>query len=465
MSAIHFGAEGWNARLDEDFTDENVCRVAEAAGLLWDEDHPGAVVYVGYDTRHGAAYHARLVAGVLSACGLTPVLSDRPCPTPALGWNVAVDDGAIGGVMITGNNRSEDYQGIRLRQLDGSAASPEFIERLETLIPQEALEARGDFEVRNIVAPYADELISLVDANAICAAGLHVVVDTMYGAASGIMADILRRLGVKVDEIHASTDGEFFGLHPDPLEPWVDKCEQAVQTFGAACGLVLDGDGDRSALIDENGAYVTPGRLGPLIMKHLARNRGIRGRVVVTLSVSVTNRLMADHLGNELTIVPIGFRNIYEEVSQSSAILALEEYGGVCVPSHLLERDGLLASLYIVEMLAMGTQTVSEHVRELEDEIGNFEYLRRDVRIDAGAIQAFRNMLPGMNPPELAGRVPTDVSHADGLYLRFTDDSWVLARPSRIESVVRVYAESPSARERDALMSAACELAKGEEEL
>ena len=83
------------------------------------------------------------------------------------------------------------------------------------------------------------------------------------------------------------------------------------------------------------------------------------------------------------------------------------------------------------------------------------------MRLEPALTQAFRNVLPGLNPQEIAGRVPVEVSHADGLRLQFDDDSWVLMRPSRTDSVVRVYAEAPTARERDELLESACSIARG----
>ena len=57
-------------------------------------------------------------------------------------------------------------------------------------------------------------------------------------------------------------------------------------------------------------------------------------------------------------------------------------------------------------------------------------------------------------------KVPVEISHADGLRAQFDDDSWVLIRPSRTSAVVRVYAEAATACERDALLSAACDLVR-----
>ena len=109
--------------------------------------------------------------------------------------------------------------------------------------------------------------------------------------------------------------------------------------------------------------------------------------------------------------------------------MGVEEYGGVCIPSHLRERDGLLVCLLAVEMLARSGKTVSTMTEELEAIIGTMSYARRDMRLEPAASQAFRNVLPGLNPAELAGKVPVEISHAAGLRAQFEDDSWVHIRP------------------------------------
>ena len=76
-------------------------------------------------------------------------------------------------------------------------------------------------------------------------------------------------------------------------------------------------------------------------------------------------------------------------------------------------------------------------------------------------IQTFRNVLPGLNPPVVCGREPVAVSHADGLRMELEDGSWLLLRPSRTEALVRVYAEAGEAAERDELLVAGCEIARG----
>ena len=101
---IHFGTDGWRARVDEDFTADNVARIADAVGELWQKTNPGKTVYIGFDTRPLAREFAELAAGVLAAHGLDAVLASRPVPTPALTWAAAYDGEACGALMVTGSH-------------------------------------------------------------------------------------------------------------------------------------------------------------------------------------------------------------------------------------------------------------------------------------------------------------------------------------------------------------------------
>ena len=101
-------------------------------------------------------------------------------------------------------------------------------------------------------------------------------------------------------------------------------------------------------------------------------------------------------------------------------------------------------------------------VDELEAAFGKMRYGRRDIRLEAEEIETLRMMLPGVNPPTIAGKAPTNVSRMDGVRFEFEDESWLLLRPSSTEALVRVYAEAATVEERDALLEEGCALARSE---
>ncbi len=458
---IRFGNDGWKARYDDGFTLENAVRVADALGVLWADRGEAAVVYIGFDTRRGSKEIAEEVAGVLALYGLRAKLSDAPAPTPAVAWTCAHDEEAVGAVVVTASELSCEYGGLIVRAKDGGPCTREFLDEAEKAIPAQAPVQRGDFETCNVVDAYCDDLVGLVDRAAIVARAPKVVVDSMYGAAAGVVAGLLRRCGCDVFEIHRKSLGDFGGIHPSPTEPWVDECEQTVLLEHADLGLAFDCDADRAGIVDEKGRLLTVRELVPFVLSALVERGVEQDRVVTTLTSSALIERQAEALGLLYTPVSVGFTYIYDEMSEGDVLLGAEEYGGICVPSHLPERDGIYATLLAIESFCKKGKPLSALIEAQEQALGRSCWSRRDIRIDSATAQALRNVLPGFNPAELAGKKPVEVSHADGLRLGFEDGSWVLVRQARTEPIVRIYAEAAGPAARDALLGAAGELIAG----
>lgn len=462
---IRFGTDGWRARLDDDFTEENLVRIADATGRVWARSAPGAIAYVGYDTRPAAERFALLAGRVLAAHGLVVKAADRAVPTPALSWMLAHDQRAVGGLMVTGSHNPPDYLGVKLRMEGGGTLLGDAADEIEAAIDPSPEVGRGPIQRCDLATSYLDHLCSAVDADAIARAHLKVVYDPLYGSARGYVPQVLGALGVDAVEIHGRDDLDRDDIHPDPIEPWVDDCERAVVAHGAHAGLVTGGDADRVGAVDETGAYVSANKIIALITRHLIEHRGMTGRVVLNQSTSVLARRAARELGCRVTVKPVGFKHLYEEILKGDVLLAGEEAGNICVPAICPERDGILACLLLLELMAKTGKTLGMLVNQLERDLGATSYARRDLRVPPENVEMLSLMLPGVNPTDVAGQEPVAVSHMDGLRLEFADESWLLFRPSGTEPVVRVYAEAPTVERRDELIDAGCSWARGEQPL
>lgn len=460
MRIIHLDVNGWQARFDNGFDDDSVIRIADALGLLWADEHPGATVLVGRDGRYRADHYMELAGSVLASYGLVVKISDRPCPTPALAWCAAHDESCVGALMLTASESSCEYGGVLVRGADGGAVSSSFLASVNRLMPNESTQDRGPVMRADFVTPYIEGILADLDVEAIRAAHFKVVADPMYGAAMDAVRPLLEALGCEVSYLHAVPAPDFVGIHPVPTEPWVDKCERQVIEKQAHCGIVLDGDADRAALIDEQGRLVTRHNMVPLLVRYLYEDRGMDGRVVVTTATTMRVRRQAERFSREVTVVPVGFERIYEEVKEGDVMLATEEYGGVCIPSHLHERDGLYACLLVMELMAKKGRSLSSLVESLQEAVGPMDYFQKDLRLDGATLQRLRNILPGLNPASVAGRVPFAVSHVDGTRLEFEDGAWVLLRVSRAKPLARVYAEAATHEESQQLLDEAVRYAK-----
>lgn len=479
---ISFGTDGWRAVVGKDFTEENVRRVASAIVRAFLDDLPKATdssnrsnscplrIYVGYDTRADADLFAGIAADAMlrASCSheivaqhnqkVEVILSDRYVPTPTLCWTVAHDEYAIGGIQLTASHNPAGWLGVKVRMADGGASPAEFTDKVEALLAAEAPDPvssdNSKLLTADILSPYMDALCQFVDVEAIRSAELKLVVDPLHGAARSYLADMFESIGATVVRLHDDADPDFGGLHPEPIVPWTDAAAQLVRGSGAQAGFALDGDADRLGALDEDGNFVSPHYIIALLAQHLVQNRGCSGRIVKTLSTSVLVDRMGRALGAEVVTTPIGFKWIYAEMLAGDVLIGGEESGGIGIPSHVFERDGLLMSLLLAEMMAVTGQSLKSLVQQLEEKVGKLYYQRKDQKLEIAHMQRFRACLPTLAPATVAGTVVQHYVRSDGAKFLLPDDEWLLLRASGTEPLVRIYAESASLQRTEQLIEA-----------
>ena len=461
MADIHFGTDGWRAIIGEDFTDENLVLVVDAAAKVFKEeavaagrpaDAPGTII-VGHDCRRDAHRYAQLAAEVAAAAGFTVKLTQDYCPTPTLCWSVAHDADAIGGIMLTSSHNPAEYLGVKLRMSDGGASPKEFTDRVEAAFADEPTDARGTYTEVDLMTDYLAALEQLVDVEAIRAANLRVVVDPLYGAGRGYLAGLLRGMGVEVCEINNAEDPTFDGLHPEPIPPWIDRGLAKVKELGFDACFINDGDADRIGAGDEHGNFVNPHRIIALLVAHMYEDRGERGRVVSTVTASAMLDRMCRRLGLELVSTPVGFKWIYGEMEKGGVMIGGEESGGIGLPGHVKERDGLLMALLLAETMAQRHMSLGELVDDMFEKIGRLEFARRGLTVTDEQMGCFRaETIPSYAPESVCGRAVVGIDRRDGVKVMLEGDAWVMMRPSGTEPLVRVYAEAPTTEEVEALL-------------
>lgn len=463
MADIHFGTDGWRAIIGEDFTPDNLNRVVAAAARIFkeeavaagrDDDAPGTLI-VGHDCRQDAHAYAELAAQVAAGEGFNVLLTEDYCPTPTLCWSVAHNDDAVGGIMLTSSHNPAEYLGVKLRMADGGASPAEFTDRVEAVLPPEPTDILGPFQTADLMTDYLAALRELVDVEAIRGANLRVVCDPLYGAGRHYLADLLRDMGVEVVEIHNAEDPTFAGLHPEPIQPWVDEGLAKVGELGYDALFINDGDADRIAAGDSRGNYVNAHRIITLLTKHMV-DRGETGRVVSTVTASAMLDRMCRKLGLELVSTPVGFKWIYGEMEKGGVMIGGEESGGIGLPDHVKERDGLLMALLLTECMAQSGKDLGAIIDEMLADIGRLEFARRGLSITDEQMARFRaETVPAYTADEIAGKRVLDVDRRDGVKLLLEGDAWVMMRPSGTEPLVRIYAEAATTDEVNELLDAA----------
>src|SRR5664279_426408 len=139
MTQIKFGTDGWRGLIADDFTFDNVRRVAAAiAGYVLKHEDASRGIIVGYDTRFASDRAARIVAEVIAGAGVPVRLANDYVPTPAVSYNVK-KLGAAGGVMVTSSHNPWNWNGVKFKAKFGGSATPAIMKLIEEELAANAM--------------------------------------------------------------------------------------------------------------------------------------------------------------------------------------------------------------------------------------------------------------------------------------------------------------------------------------
>jgi phosphomannomutase len=457
---IKFGTDGWRAVIAEEYTFENLGRVAcGTAQWLKSEFGDGSTVVLGFDTRFQGQVFAQHVARVLAGEGVRVIMSDAFTSTPAISW-ATLEYGCDAGIAITASHNPPEYNGFKIKNRHGGPASSELIARVEDEINALADEApscdsfesqvaSGRIELRDITSDYLQMISEKIDVAAIRASGLRIAHDPMYGAGLGMLT---RLLGDQVVELHGDLNPGMHGQAPEPIERNLAELASTIVRERCDVGIANDGDADRVGMYDEIGRYVDSHRLLALLVRYLHEERGQTGEVIKTFSTTHMLDRMCEEYGLKLTTVPIGFKYIGPLMLEHDVLVGGEESGGIAVKGHIPERDGIFIGLLIVELMVRTGRPLSDLVQELFDRFGDHAYHRIDVHTSEERKQSILRMLRSGGLTEIAGVTVDHLETLDG-YKHITDRGWLLVRASGTEPVLRIYAEAPTSEGAEALVT------------
>lgn len=455
---VKFGTDGWRAVISEEFTFANLRLVAQAIADFVHEENPAdPSVVIGFDTRFLSDRYAAEVACVMAANNIRALLARADTPTPAISYAVA-NRNATAGVMITASHNPPRYNGVKLKASYGGSASPEQHRRVEAFLDSNEKASReprlmtledairADRIVKFDPAwAYYEHLGTLVNLDIIHEGELRVAHDAMYGAGRRTISEMLMRTRTDVYNLRDEMNPGFGGIHPEPIAKHLSLLASVMQNSNRHAGLATDGDADRIGAVDARGQFVDPHRIFGLILRYLLEKRGLRGRVVRTVSTTrMIDRIAAD-FGLTVVETPVGFNHISDLMIDNDVVMGGEESGGMSIHGHIPEGDGVLMGLLLLEVLAEAHKPLHVMVDELLEAYGPAQYARTDLKLSRPVAKAaLTQTLVDTAPDSISGVPVEEVRTSDGIKYYLADGSWLLIRPSGTEPVLRVYAEAPN---------------------
>ena len=449
---IRFGTDGWRGVIAEDYTFENVRRCAQGfAECLVAQGFEGQWVVIGYDRRFQSEAFAAACAEVLAANGLKVYLTAGATPTPVISYAV-VDKGAVGAINITASHNPPTDNGFKVRNRYGGAIAPEGLKDIESRIPDSiegvkrsdfsAAETDGRIVLFDPKPAYLQQIKSLIDLAPIKAAGLTVLVDPMWGNGAGWFTELLAGGATKVIEIHNERNPAFPEMtRPEPIPPNVDAGLEKTLENQADVVIITDGDADRLGVGDENGVFIDQLRVYGLLAYYLLEVRGERGPIVKTLSTTNMLKKLGEIYQVPVIETGVGFKYVAPAMLEHDALIGGEESGGYAFHGHVPERDGILAGLYILDMMVKLDCKPSELLNLLFEKVGAHYYDRIDTRF-TGDAEARKERILSANPATIGGFEVFDLDTTDGFKFSLGQNGWLLIRFSGTEPIIRVYTET-----------------------
>ncbi len=448
---IKFGTDGWRGIIADDFTFDNVRRVGNAmATYVHKNEDVRKGLVVGYDTRFVSKQAAEIISEVLAGAGLQVRLSDDYTPTPALSYAVK-NLGAAGGVMITSSHNPFNWNGVKYKASYGGSGTPAIMRLIEHELDSPRLQRDGgSVTVTDLKTPYIAAIKAFVDLDAIKKANFKFAIDVMYGAGRGVLKGIFSENGINHVEIRGDLNPLFPGINPEPILPHIAMLQQTVVHQDCQAGIATDGDADRLGAVAEDGSFVDAHRCYSVILEWLLKRKQWPGEVVRAFNTTRMLDRIAAKYGRRLHECGIGFKYICDLMLERDILIGGEESGGIGITRHLPERDGLLNSLLLANIMAEEGKPLGQLVRDLQQEYGEHHYGRIDLHL-SNEVKDDAMRRANEKPGKIGSFNVQRVETLDGVkfYLDAPTngngaEAWVLVRASGTEPLLRIYCEAAS---------------------
>jgi phosphomannomutase len=451
---IKFGTDGWRAIIAEEFTVENVARVAYATAQWIKKSGLDQRIAVGHDCRFAGELFADTVSKILLHEGIEVKLSRGFVSTPMI--SLAANQLSCGlGIILTASHNPPSYNGFKLKAHYGGPLTPEKVQEIEDIIPEtvpfdyalvdlEPFLASGQLEIVDFETRYVKHIEAHFDLDAIRNSDLNLVYDAMYGAGQ----NVIRRILPNVHLLHCEHNPSFYGQAPEPIQKNLQPLEAYIKQQGNIhCALATDGDADRIGLYNGKGEFIDSHHIILLLMHYLVKYKHQTGKVVTAFSTTPRVGQLAKHYGLESEVVKIGFKYIAGIMVEEDVLIGGEESGGIAVKGHIPERDGIWMGLIIWEFMAKSGKTLDELIAEVYAIVGAFKFERNDLHLT----EALKNEVVANcnnNKYTSFGKYTVrEVGTIDGWKFIFDDNRWLMIRASGTEPVLRTYAEAPTLEE------------------
>ena len=423
----YFGTDGIRGKVGQTpITPDFMLKLGWAAGKVFTQGGNRSKILIGKDTRiSGYMFEAALEAG-LTAAGVDINLTG-PMPTPAIAYLTRTLR-AQAGIVISASHNSFEDNGIKFFSDNGTklpdeielAIEAELSKALTTVAPKFLGKASRIDDARGRYIEFCKSTVG----SRLTLSGLKVVVDCANGATYDIAPAVLSELGADVVSIGTDPNGLNINDKIGSTSPAALK--QKVLEVGADLGVALDGDGDRSIMVDHEGNVVDGDEMLFVIACERRRRNIEFGGVVGTKMSNLGMELALVELEVPFARTAVGDRFVLREMLQRGWQLGGESSGHIICHDITTTGDGIVSALQALTAVAL----TDKPLMELRSAMQKFPQTMINVRL-------------GQNPNISASQSVRDA--VSGVEAKLQGRGRVLLRPSGTEPVLRVMVEGEDA--------------------
>ena len=406
-------------------------------------------VCIGRDSRPSGEMLKSAVMAGLCAVGID-VIDLGLVTTPGVGIMVR-ELGCSGGVVITASHNPIQYNGIKLLLGNGIAPPVEAAEQIKQYFCDKHFAIVDTSNCGRITpesqtdATHIAKVLAIVDKDAIAAKKFRVVLDSVNGAGARVTKRMLGELGCVVSAINDEPSG-LFAHSPEPIAENLTGLCEAVKSKQAEIGFAQDPDGDRLAIVDENGTYIGEEYSLALAAKYIFSKR--TGKAATNLSTSRMLDDIAEEAGGQVIRTAVGEANVAAAMLEHNCIIGGEGNGGVIDLRAGPVRDSLVGIALVLQLM---TDT-GKSIGQLVSEIGSY-YMMKD-KFAAGQSEA-QQILDSAKKLFADAKLDT----TDGCRFDF-NDGWLHLRASNTEPVMRIIVEAKDQRSAEKYIDAVLKIRK-----
>ncbi|WP_129311384.1 phosphoglucomutase (alpha-D-glucose-1,6-bisphosphate-dependent) [Streptomyces sp. L2] len=484
---VAFGTSGHRgSSLASAFNEDHIAATSQAICEYRAAQGTDGPLFLGADT-HALSEPAKVTALEVFAANDVTVLVDSAdgyTPTPAVSHAILTHNagrtmGLADGVVVTPSHNPPADGGFKYNPPSGGPAASDATawiqDRANQIITGGLKDVRRVPYARALAAPttgrydflgtYVGDLPSVLELDAVRAAGLRIGADPLGGASVAYWGRIAEQHCLDLTVVNPYTDPTWRFMTLD----WDGKIRMDCSSPYAMASLIEqrdrfriatgnDADADRHGIVTPDAGLMNPNHYLAVAISYLYRHRerwpagaGV-GKTLV--SSSMIDRVAAD-LGRRLVEVPVGFKWFVDGLADGALGFGGEESAGASFLRRdgsvwTTDKDGIILALLASEITAVTGRTPSEHYAGLTARFGEPAY----ARVDAPATREQKALLAKLSPAQvtadtLAGEAVTSVlteAPGNGAALGgikvSTANAWFAARPSGTEDVYKVYAES-----------------------